>query len=36
MPKQKKTEIELPHILVDAVKEQRAVLVLGAGGPVTL
>lgn len=31
MPKQKKTKIELPHILVDAVKEQRAVLVLGAG-----
>lgn len=31
MPKQKKTEIELPHILIDAVKEQRAVLVLGAG-----
>ncbi len=30
MPK-KKTDIELPHILVDAVKEQRAVLVLGAG-----
>ncbi|WBU61183.1 SIR2 family protein [Paracoccus albus] len=31
MPKKKKTDIELPHILVDAVKEQRAVLVLGAG-----